>query len=261
MKAGEKMASKESCIAVFDSGVGGISVLRELVKSMPQEKFLYFGDSANAPYGEKSAEAVRELTEQAAQMLLARDAKALVVACNTATAAAITHLRERYPDTIIIGIEPALKPATDRYPTGRIGIMATQVTLQEEKLAHQLERFPEARVERIPATGLVELIESGVTEGEQVEALLRKILAPYVGKLDALVLGCTHYPFVKPTIAKILGEETELFDGGEGTARHTQKLLEQAGLLRDGDGSVTIENSLGTADILAFSCRLLEENL
>ena len=173
----------------------------------------------------------------------------------------INHLRERYPDTVIIGIEPALKPATDRFPTGTIGIMATHVTLQEEKLAHQLERFPEAKVVRIPATGLVELIESGVTEGEQVEALLRKILAPYVGKLDALVLGCTHYPFVKPAIAKILGEETELFDGGEGTARHTQKLLEQAGLLRDGDGSVTIENSLGTADILAFSCRLLEENL
>ena len=189
------MASKESCIAVFDSGVGGISVLRELVKSMPQEKFLYFGDSANAPYGEKSAEAVRDLTEQAAQMLLARDAKALVVACNTATAAAINHLRERYPDTFIIGIEPALKPATDRYPTGRIGIMATQVTLQEEKLAHQLERFPEARVERIPAPGLVELIESGHTDGPEVEALLSNILAPYVGKLDALVLGCTHYPF------------------------------------------------------------------
>ena len=252
------MATKESHIAVFDSGVGGISVLRELVKCMPREKFLYFGDSANAPYGEKPTEEVRKLTLQAVEQLLKQDVKALVVACNTATAAAIKDLRERYPDTIIIGIEPALKPATDRFPTGTIGIMATHVTLQEEKLAHQLERFPEAKVVRIPATGLVELIESGHTDGPEVEALLNKVLAPYVGKLDALVLGCTHYPFVKPAIAKILGEETELFDGGEGTARHTQKLLEQAGLLRDGDGSVTIENSLGTAQMLAFSYKLLD---
>ncbi len=255
------MATRESYIAVFDSGVGGISVLRELVKCMPREKFLYFGDSANAPYGEKSAEAVRALTLQAADMLLKQDVKALVVACNTATAAAIKDLREQYPDTIIIGIEPALKPATDRYPTGRIGIMATHVTLQEEKLAHQLARFPEAKVARIPAPGLVELIESGHTDGPEVEALLGRILSPYVGKLDALVLGCTHYPFVKPAIARILGEKTALFDGGEGTARHTQKLLEQANLLADGDGSVTIENSLGTAEILAFSYRLLDENL
>ncbi len=254
------MATRESYIAVFDSGVGGISVLQELVKCMPGEKFLYFGDSANAPYGERSADQVRDLTLQAADMLLKRDVKALVVACNTATATAIKDLREQYPDTIIIGIEPALKPATDRYPTGRIGIMATHVTLQEEKLAHQLERFPQAKVARIPAPGLVELIESGITEGAQVEELLRKVLSPYVGKLDALVLGCTHYPFVKPAIARILGEKTALFDGGEGTARHTQKLLEQAGLLADGEGCVTMENSLSTPEILTFSYKLLDTN-
>ncbi len=254
------MASRESYIAVFDSGVGGISVLQELVKCMPGEKFLYFGDSANAPYGEKSAEQVRELTLQAADMLLDRDVKALVVACNTATAAAITLLRERYPDTIVIGIEPALKLAADRYPAGTIGVMATHVTLQEEKLAHQLERFPEANVVRIPAPGLVELIESGHTDGPEVDGLLSKILAPYVGELDALVLGCTHYPFVKPAITKILGEKTALFDGGEGTARHTQKLLEQAGLLSEGEGCVTMENSLGAPEILTFSYKLLDTN-
>lgn len=254
------MATRESYIAVFDSGVGGISVLQELVKCMPAEKFLYFGDSANAPYGDKSGEEVRALTLQAADMLLSRGVKALVVACNTATATAIACLREQHPDTIIIGIEPALKPATDCYPTGTIGIMATHVTLQEEKLAHQLARFPQAKVARIPAPGLVELIESGHTDGVQVEELLRKVLSPYVGKLDALVLGCTHYPFVKHAIARILGEKTALFDGGEGTARHTQKLLEQANLLRQGVGSVTIENSLGTPEILAFSYRLLDTN-
>ena len=234
---------KTAPIAVFDSGVGGISVLNELVALMPNENYLYFGDSANAPYGEKTTEQVRQLTLRAAEMLFARGAKALVVACNTATSAAIHILRETWPDKIIIGIEPALKVAADRFPTGRIGIMATAVTLREEKLHHQLERFPQAAVEKIGAPGLVELIEQGKTDGPETEALLRNILAPYVGKLDALVLGCTHYPFVKETIGKILGEKTLLLDGGAGTARQTKRCLEQADLLNDGPGSVTFENS------------------
>ena len=234
---------KTAPIGVFDSGVGGISVLRELVALLPGENFLYFGDSANAPYGEKTTEEVRKLTLQVAQMLFARGAKALVVACNTATSAAIHILRQTYPDKIIIGIEPALKVATDRFPTGHIGIMATAVTLREEKLHHQLERFPQATVEKIGAPGLVELIESGKADSAEAEALLKTILAPYVGKLDALVLGCTHYPFVKETLAKILGEKTLLLDGGAGTARQTKHCLEQAGLLNYGPGSVTFENS------------------
>ena len=252
------MAVREDAIAVFDSGVGGISVLRELIRQMPGENYLYFGDSANAPYGTKSTEEVRTLTLNAARMLLARNVKALVVACNTATAAAISCLREQYPDTIIIGIEPALKLAADRFPTGRIGIMATQVTLREEKLAHQLERFPEATVSRIPAPGLVELIESGNADSPRTTALLRQILTPFIGQLDALVLGCTHYPFVKDTVADILGSTTLLLDGGEGTARQTRRCLAQAGLLADGCGSIRIENSLDSPDILQLSHALLE---
>ena len=252
------MARKDDYIAVFDSGVGGISVLRELVALMPGENYLYFGDSANAPYGEKSTEEVRTLCLQAADMLLSRKVKALVVACNTATAAAIGLLRERYPDTVIIGIEPALKLAADRFPAGRIGIMATQVTLREEKLAHQLERFPQAKVALLPAPGLVELVEQGKTDTPETMALLEKILTPYAGRLDALVLGCTHYPFVKDAIGKVLGENTLILDGGEGTARQTRRCLQEAGLLSDGPGSITIENSLGTADILQLSYELLE---
>lgn len=252
------MAGKNAPIAVFDSGVGGISVLRELLRLCPEENYLYFGDSANAPYGEKSTEAVRQLTLRAADMLLGRGAKALVVACNTATAAAITLLRQTYPEAIIIGIEPALKMATDRFPNGKIGIMATAVTLREEKLAHQLQRFPQAQVTAIAVPGLVETIEKGRCNTPEMENLLRKHLAPYMGKLDALVLGCTHYPFVKDTIAKILGPDVVLLDGGEGTARQTLRCLEQAGLLHDGPGSVTIENSLGTPEILALSAKLLE---
>ena len=248
---------KTAPIAVFDSGVGGISVLKELVALMPGENYLYFGDSANAPYGEKTTEEVRELTLQAAKMLFARGAKALVVACNTATSAAIHILRETYPEKIIIGIEPALKVATDRFPTGNIGVMATAVTLREEKLTHQLERFPEAKVERIGAPGLVKRIEQGEIDSIETEELLRKILAPYVGKLDALVLGCTHYPFVKETVGRILGEKTQLIDGGAGTARQTKRCLEQADLLNDGPGSVTFESS--DPKMLKLSRKLLEK--
>ena len=249
---------KNAPIAVFDSGVGGISVLRELVALLPNENYLYFGDSANAPYGEKTTEQVRQLTLQAADMLFGRGAKALVIACNTATSAAVHILREAYPDKIIIGIEPALKVAADHFPAGHIGIMATAVTLREEKLHHLLERFPQATVEKIGAPGLVECVESGKADSAETEALLRNILGPYVGKLDALVLGCTHYPFVKSIIGKILGEKTEILDGGAGTARQTKRCLEQAGLLNPGLGSVTIENSKNATQMLELCQKLLE---
>lgn len=253
------MACKEDYIAVFDSGVGGISVLKELINLMPGENYLYLGDSANAPYGKKTTEEVRLLTLKNAEMLLHRGIKALVVACNTATSAAIDVLRENFPDTIILGIEPALKPAITRFPTGSIGIMATDVTLREKKLQQLIDRFDTAQVERIAAPGLVERIEQGNADTPETETLLRNILAPYAGKLDGLVLGCTHYPFVKDTISKLLGEDTLLFDGGEGTARQTRRCLEEAGLLLDGEGSVTIENSLGTPALLELSYHLLEK--
>jgi len=151
-----------------------------------------------------------------------------------------------------------LKPAVEKFPTGTIGIMATQVTLREEKLFHLQERFPQAQVVRIPAPGLVELIEQGNLNSPETEDLLRQILSPYVGKLDALVLGCTHYPFVKETVGKLLGESTLLFDGGAGTARQTRRCLAEANLLKEGQGSVTIENSLGTPEILQLSFTLLD---
>ena len=252
------MHSKDEYIAVFDSGVGGISVLRELVRLMPDENFLYYGDSANAPYGDRSTQQVRQLTMAAADMLMERGVKALVVACNTATAAAIKDLRQSYPDTIVIGIEPALKLAYDRFHAGRVGVMATQVTLREEKFAQQLERFPDMQVSLIPAPGLVELIEAGKADAPETRDLLQQLLDPYVGKLDALVLGCTHYPFVKKAISQILGEETTLLDGSLGTARHTVHRLREAGLLRQGQGCVQMENSSGDPALTALAARLLD---
>lgn len=254
------MDRKNEYIAVFDSGVGGISVLRQLRRELPQERFLYFGDSANAPYGDRTVEEVRALTLAAARMLFARGVKALVIACNTATAAAIETLRQTYPDEIIVGIEPAVKLAAGHFPHGRIGVMATQVTLKLERFDDLVHRFDEtARVERISAPGLVELIERGKADSPETEALLTSILSPWRGKLNALVLGCTHYPFVKKTVARILGEQTELLDGSLGTARETKRRLEEAGLLREGSGEVVIEDSAPGCEALELAWQLLEQ--
>ena len=245
-------------IGVFDSGLGGISVLRELMALMPEEHYLYFGDSANAPYGTRTTEEVRVLTLNAAARLYERGIKALVVACNTATAAAITELRAEYPNLVVVGIEPALKMATDRFPRGHVGIMATQVTLREEKLEHLVGRFPEVREERIPAPGLVELVEQGKTDAPETEALLHTVLDPYAGQLDAIVLGCTHYPFVKDAVRKVLGEDVVIVDGGAGTARQTRRLLEERGWLRAGKGSLKMENSSGKQELLDLGRKLLK---
>ena len=255
------MNTKNDYIAVFDSGVGGISVLRHLLKRMPGEKYLYFGDSANAPYGSRTTEEVRQLTLAAAEMLLSENRiKALVIACNTATAAAVQDLRKKYPDLIVIGIEPALKLAADHFPGGRVGVMATEVTLREEKFDSLLHRFDEnCSVAKIPAPGLVQLIEQGKTEGEETEALLRQILELYIGKLDALVLGCTHYPFAAKAISRVLGEKVVLLDGGDGTARETKRRLKEANLLEEDEGEVIITNSLGDKRMVELSFALLEQ--
>lgn len=254
------MPTKNDYIAVFDSGVGGISVLRHLRQELPSERFLYFGDSANAPYGTRSTEEIRDLTIAAAEKLIGRGIKALVLACNTATAAAIKTLRLRFTDTIIIGIEPAVKMATDRWPDGNIGIMATPATLREGKLSRLLDRCADhCTIVKLPAAGLVELVEAGKADSPQSEALLRPLLGPYAGKLDAVVLGCTHYPFAKETIRRLLGPDCAILDGGRGTAIQTKRRLAANDLLREGEGEgeVIIENSSGCEDTVKFCYELL----
>ena len=255
------MNTKHDYIAVFDSGVGGISVLRHLVQLLPGERFLYFGDSANAPYGSRSTEAVRQLTLAAAETLTREyPLKALVIACNTATAAAVKDVRAAYPDLIVIGIEPALKVAADHFPGGRVGVMATEVTLREEKFDTLLHRFDEnCTIAKIPAPGLVQLVEAGKVDGAETEALLHGILDPYAGKLDALVLGCTHYPFAARAIARVLGPKVALLDGGPGTARETKRRLEKAGLLENGAGEIRILNSADDPKMVALSWERLNQ--
>ena len=255
------MNSKHDYIAVFDSGVGGISVLRHLLKQLPGERFVYFGDSANAPYGSRPTEEVRALTLAAVETLLSEyPLKALVIACNTATAAAVKDVRAAHPELIVVGIEPALKVAADHFPGGRVGVLATEVTLREEKFDTLLHRFDEnVTIYKIPAPGLVELVEKGMVDTPQTEALLKKVLKPYLGKLDAVVLGCTHYPFAAAAISRVLGEKTLLLDGGEGTARETQRRLAAAGLLSEGPGELVIRNSLPGREIIDLCYTLLKQ--
>lgn len=255
------MNQPQDYIAVFDSGVGGISVLRHLKRYLPGERFLYFGDSANAPYGSRSTEEVRQLTLAAAEKLTSEyGLKALVIACNTATAAAVQQVRQTYPDLIVIGIEPALKVAADHFPGGRIGVMATEVTLREEKFDLLLHRFHEnCTIAKIPAPGLVQLIEAGKVDTEETEALLRQILKGYIGQLDALVLGCTHYPFAAKAISRVLGKQTVLLEGGDGTARETLRRLQAADLLEEGPGEVKILNSAPGEKLIDLSWQRLRD--
>ncbi len=254
------MNQKNDYIAVFDSGVGGLSVLRHLRRLLPDEKFLYFGDSANAPYGDRPKSEIRKMAFRVAEKLADRGIKALVVACNTATAASIDALRAAYPDLIVVGIEPALKLACDRFPHGTIGVLATDATLRLEKfdqLLHTVCR--DARVIKLPAPGLVELIEAGKGNGAEAEALLRPLLAPWSDSLDALVLGCTHYPFASDAIGRCFTRRIPLMDGGEGTARETLRRLREKDLLQAGPGALILENSLNTPQILTLCHKLLEQ--
>lgn len=229
------MTENRKAIAVFDSGLGGISVLSELVKVLPNENFIYFGDTANAPYGTRAADEVRALTFSAYERLRAEGIKAFVIACNTATSVAAAYLRERFPNDIIIGIEPALKPAALSGTHPRVAVLATPLTLKEEKFASLLGRYDEvADVIPFACPGLVEFVERGEVEGDALHTFLEELLAPLKSeRLDALVLGCTHYPLIKREISSVLGEDVLVFDGSLGTARETKRRLEAAGLLND----------------------------
>lgn len=254
------MERSELPVLFFDSGVGGISILRRSVRLLPCEDYLYFGDSLHAPYGVRSLGEVRELCLNALEPLIARGVKALVVACNTATSAAIGALRERYPDLIVIGTEPAIKPAVERHEGGRILVMATPMTLKEEKfLALQAQYQPRAEIIPLPCPGLMEFVEQGVTSGGAVEGYLLDKLEPYRNvPVSAIVLGCTHYPFLTGAIRRIVGRHVEIIDGADGVAQQLRSRLAAENLLsaRTEPGRAAFENSLDQPEILEL-CRTL----
>ncbi len=252
------MLKKTDPIAVFDSGMGGISVFREIYKLMPNEDYIYYGDSANAPYGTKSVEKVRELTIGHVKRFIEKDhVKAIAIACNTATSAAVRTLREMYPDIPLVGVEPAIKPAVNSSEHPVIVVMATPRTLQEEKF-HNLEHLYEdqATIFPLPCPGLMEYVERGILEGPELEQFLHGLLDPYLDKgITGIVLGCTHYPFVKDTIQKIAGPDVTMFDGSLGTAKELKRRIEEADLLQDNDhqGTVHFYNSSDNPERLALS--------
>ena len=256
------MQKQDRPIAFFDSGLGGISVLRETVRLLPQENYLYYGDSLHAPYGVKSEQEIRALVDAAIRRLIEGGAKALVIACNTATSAAIGMLREQYPEIPVIGTEPALKPAVEKYPGGRILVMATPMTIKQEKF-QALKRQYDAQAEIIalPCGGLMEFVERGMLRGPEVENYLFDRLEPYLKvPVDAIVLGCTHYPFLTGAIRRIVGRGPEILDGSHGVAMQLGRRLAAAGMLRTQGGAGTVEfrNSLDEPEILALSRALLQ---
>ncbi len=241
-------ADKNGVVAVIDSGVGGVSVLRELARQMPNENFIFFGDSANAPYGERSAHEVRELTFDIAERLIKMGAKALVIACNTATGAAVRPLREAYPALPIVGIEPAVKPAViygeqvllKKDGSSDILVMATPITIRQEKFGRLVSEFEgRARIISLPCHDLARLIEQGDLDSPELSRHLEALLAPYRG-VDSVVLGCTHYPFARRLIEKNL-PGAAVFDGAEGTAREAKRRIYAAGLASDRTDGGSIE--------------------
>lgn len=227
------MLDKNSPIAVIDSGVGGISVLRELIKLMPYENYIYFGDNINAPYGTKSEHEVKEIMYKNAQMLLGFGAKAIVIACNTATGASVKELREKYLNFPIIGIEPAIKLSAEYEENSNVLVMATPLTLKQDKLNNLIDRFSQkANFITLPCPGLMELIEEGKLDGDELETFLKKLFSDLKTiKLDSVVLGCTHYSHIKDTIKKILGNDIKVFDGCEGTAKETKRRLTEIDMI------------------------------
>ncbi|KAF0861749.1 glutamate racemase [Pseudomonas sp. LD120] len=222
----------EAPIGVFDSGVGGLSVLAEIQQRLPHESLLYVGDCGHIPYGEKTPAFIRQRCSLMARFFREQGAKALVLACNTATVAGVADLRRDYPDWPIVGMEPAVKPAAAATRSGVVGVLATTGTLQSAKFAALLDRFAtDVKVVTQPCPGLVEMIENGDLRSNALRQLLHGYVEPLLAAgCDTIILGCTHYPFLKPLLLQMVPASTSLIDTGAAVARQLQRLLDESGL-------------------------------
>jgi len=223
-------------IGIFDSGLGGLSVWRQIVRKLPQESTLYFADRAHVPYGSRHPREIRFYSEAICACLVEAGCKAIVVACNTASAVALHHLRERFPGLPILGLEPAVKPAVSLTRSGVVGVMATPATFQGRLYRATVGRHAgQVTVVEQVCLGLADLVEAGVPEGADTDALLRSFLEPMLAAgADTIVLGCTHYPFVIEAIRRLVGPAFAVLDPAPAVARHLGELLAAAGLLCGG---------------------------
>lgn len=225
-------------VGIFDSGVGGLSVWREVARQFPAENLIYFADQAHVPYGARPMSQIRAYAVAITRFLRDQGARLIVVACNTASAAALQHLRATFPGVPFVGMEPAVKPAAENSRNGVIGVIATPATFQGELFASLVDRFAgDAQVLTQVCPGLVEAVEAGALDSPATEALLRRCLAPLVAaRIDTLVLGCTHYPFLAPAIARIVGPEVKIIDPAPAVARQVGRVLARHGWLAEQQG-------------------------
>lgn len=245
----------EAYISIFDSGLGGLSIAREILRELPGERLFYFADNAHMPYGPRPLEEVRRFAVAIADQLLSLPSKMVVVACNTVSAAALRELRKTYPDVPFVGMEPAVKPAARASHSGKVGVLATQATFQGELFESVVERFAkDVEVFRQPCAGLAEFIEMHPPDHPALEAMLRRYIDPLVEQgVDTIVLGCTHYPLVKDAIARVAGPGVAIVDPSPAIAKRTRQVLEEAGLLSTAEqGSLGI-NVTGETELFSQS--------
>lgn len=226
--------TRSAPIGIFDSGIGGLSVLRQIRALLPDEALVYVADQAHVPYGPRSLTEVQQFSEAISRFLLVQEAKLVVVACNTASAAALDFLRHRFPQAPFVGMEPAVKPAAYHTQTGKVGVLATEGTFSSERYADLMARFAQnVAVFENPCLGLVNLIESGQVDTPEMERLLQEIVEPMLAAdVDTLVLGCTHYPFVIPVLTRVAGTAVSIIDPAPAIAHQVKRVLAQEELLR-----------------------------
>ncbi|MFC3625059.1 glutamate racemase [Vogesella amnigena] len=224
-------------IGMFDSGLGGLSVWRQLVRALPHESVLYLADQGYCPYGGRSQDEIIARSEVITDYLLAQGATLLLIACNTATSAAVRHLRAKHPALPIVGMEPAIKPAVQATQSGRVGVLATRATLAGSKFRELAEQFREhAQIVSQPGDGFVELVESGDLASQQARDTVGRALAPLLAAgVDHVVLGCTHYPFLAPLLRELLPAQIDLIDPSDAVVRQTARLLDQHQLAAPAD--------------------------
>jgi glutamate racemase len=250
-------------IGIFDSGVGGLTVVRHLRALLPAEDLLYLADQAHVPYGRRPAAEVARLSAGITRFFLTHGAKLIVVACNTASAAALTGLRAAFPALPFVGMEPAVKPGANSTRSGVVGVMATAGTFESQRYASLMKRYAgDITLLEDPCAGLVELIEAGETASPRTDALLQRVLEPMLAAgMDTLILGCTHYPFADEAIRRVVGPEVYIIDPAPAVARQARRMLVAADhLAPDGDeGSVRLFTSGDPARFAAQAAALLGE--